>query len=130
MGHQSNRCSQAYRQRQPQPQQQQVLSDKYDEMSCQIDSLGSRLASLQRAAVPAIDTAAETAQEPRISGACRTISRRWSNILAANGRMMTPQEAHEDLAGPTQPCSLPKHNIKALYNWIPFTRHGTKLVRS
>ncbi len=70
--------------------------------------LASRPASLQRTAVPSMDTPAETTQEPRISGACRTIRRRWSKILKAKDRMMTPRKLIRKSPAPYRPapCSI------------------------
>ena len=67
--------------------------------------LGSRPESLHSAAVPPMDTTAERAQEPRISGACRTISRLWSKILNAKERMITPRKLIKKLPTPYNPAS-------------------------
>ncbi len=69
-----------------------VMNREYKCKLAEEGLLESRPASLQRTAVPTMDTPAETAQEPRVSGACRTIRRRWSKILKAKDRMMTPRK--------------------------------------
>ena len=73
-----------------------------DMVMCEVPGLSP--ASLQRTAVPTMDTAEETAQAPRISGACRTMSRRWSNILKAKERMMTPKKLIRKSPAPYSPA--------------------------
>lgn len=87
--------------------QRTAVAIMHREHACKLaeeGSLESRPASLQRTAVPSIETPAETTQEPRISGACRTIRRRWSKILKAKDRMMTPRKLIKKSPAPYRPA--------------------------
>lgn len=99
--------------------QRTAVAIMHREHACKLaeeGSLESRPASLQRTAVPSIETPAETTQEPRISGACRTIRRRWSKILKAKDRMMTPRKLIKKSPAPYRPapCSTCKYLLHSV----------------
>ena len=69
-------------------------------------------------AVESREKAAEKRTEPKISGACRFISRRCPKILKPNERMTTPSRLMSQSPAPQAPaaCTVPATHVRAQLN--------------